>query len=541
MRENAFLRAYREAPGNTKWQALPAPIGAPLPPVPHVNPWEDTVLGWEIGGGGAVTDVTISANDRCEHMLLLGKTGQGKSNHLRYLINQDIYSGRGLCILDAHGALISDVLQAIPFWREDDVIYLDAADDDYPWGLNFFQAPRGASPRETSLLIDGVLQAFEKGWGGGWAGSAETWLKVCAWTFMENRRGTMAMIPRLLTDRDYRDAFLPRIRDPFTRDKWRAAVHPKTGEIRGEELTPILTRLYKFLGNPLIANIVGQERTTLDFDTWMAAGKIVLIKLPEGGRYGIGREAVQLLGTMILQLIVHAGYGREEGSVLWSVYGDEFQHYITPDIPEILQNLRKYGVGMVLATQSLANVTDPEIRERLLGAGSLIAYQVTEKDARIVAGAFREGLRLPEDYRYDREGYLQYHRPGKAEVADRLANLRTLLGVGRSLVRTNAGEFAVQTPDMDTRVLDARLRANRSRVIQHSRERYCRPRFQVEREIRRVLLPDEEGDDRGYAASAGPPVAEPVDPPAPVVVPPASRTRRRGVIAPLPEEDAGSP
>lgn len=549
MPSRAFHERYARLP--TYRYAPPPGSVSTSPPVLPPNPWADTVFGWQVGRDGNATydcaadafiDVTISANDRCEHTLLLGKTGQGKSNTMRYLISQDVRAGRGCCVLDPHGKLIEDVLRTIPFGRENDVIYLDAADDDHPFGLNFFQAPRGASPREKSLLIDGILQAFEKGWGRGWAGSAETWLKVCAWTFMENRRGTMAMIPRLLTDRDYREAFLPRIRDPFTRDKWRAAVNMRTGEIRGEEITPILTRLYKFLGNPLIANIVGQEKTTLDFDMWMAAGKIVLIKLPEGGRDGIGKEAVQLLGTMILQLIVNAGYGREEGSVLWPVYCDEFQHYVTPDIPEILQNLRKYGVGLTLATQSFANIADPDIRDRLLGAGSLIAYQVTEKDARVVAGAFREGMRLLEDYRYDREGNVEYHRPGKAEIADRLANLRTLLGVGKSLVRTNTGEYVVQTPDMDATPLREGLRAKRSQIIQGSREQYCRPRFLVERELRRALVPEEGGDAEdngtGNEAHNAVPSGAPSVIVTPSVPPPATpRTRRRGVIAPLPEEE----
>ncbi len=275
MRENAFLRAYRGAPGNTRRTTKGEPRAVPLPPVPVPNPWDDTVIGRRVGSdglreddpeAGMFADVTITAREQYKHILLLRKNNQGKSNALRHLIDQDVRCGRGLCVLGPHGKLIEDVLRAIPFWREDDVIYLDAADDDWPWGLNFFETPCGASPREKSQRIDQILQAFEKGGGGGWAGSGETWLKVCAWTFMENRRGTMAMIPRLLTDRDYREAFLPRIRDPFTRDKWRAAATTRTGEIRGEEIAPILTRLYKFLSNPLIANIVGQERTTLDFD-----------------------------------------------------------------------------------------------------------------------------------------------------------------------------------------------------------------------------------------------------------------------------------
>ncbi|MDQ2785506.1 MAG: type IV secretion system DNA-binding domain-containing protein [Chloroflexota bacterium] len=542
MARTALLRYFNEAP-DPAWRTAPPP-SAPLPPLPAVNPWDDTALGVSVGldetGQHDGGDVTIAAADRCEHTLLLGKTGQGKSNMLLQMIAQDARAGRGCCVLDAHGKLVEDALATIPFWREDDVILLDCADDDWPFGLNFFQSPVGATPREKAQLIDQVLQAFAKGWGGGWAGSAETWLKVCAWTFMENRCGTMAMIPRLLTDREYRAAFLSRIQDIATRDRWAAAINPKTGAARIDNLEPILTRLYKFLGNPLVANIVGQEKTTLDFDRWMADGKIVLIKLPEGGKYGIGKEAVGLLGTMLLQLIVQAGYGRAEGSVLWPVYLDEFQHYATPDIPEILQNLRKYGVGCVLSTQSFANVGDEAIRDRLMGAGSVICYQVTEKDARVVAGAFRHGLRLPEDwreevtrhgagpYRYETREMI-YHRPSKAEIADRLANLRTLVGIGRSLVRTNEGEYVVATPNMAREPGgDPRLIASRSLVVRRSRSRYCRPRHLVEREMRRALLPDAKRTGEGDAdcfADVHPVEASPAVSPA--QAPAVTRRRQR--------------
>lgn len=519
MRETKLLELYRAAPGRKELKPKEEPKWVP-PPIPPANPWDDTTLGHSVGIDGmidATTDVTISAKDRCEHTILLGKTGQGKSNMILNMIEQDVRSGRGCCVLDPHGKLVDDALALIPFWREDDVILLDVADDDWPFGLNFFQSPVGASPREKAQLIDQILQAFEKGWGGGWAGSAETWLKVCAWTFMENRTGTMAMIPRLLTDRDYREAFLPRIQDIFTADRWASAINKRTGEAKIDNLDPILTRLYKFLGNPVIANIVGQRKTTLDFDRWMAAGKIVLIKMPEGGKYGIGKEAVQLLGTMVMQLIVQAGYGREEGSVLWPVYADEFQHYVNSDIPEVLQNLRKHGVGLVLATQSFSNIKDEDIRDRLLTAGSVVAYQVTEKDARTVTGAFREGLRLAEDWREEitkekigpyvyETSEMVYHRPNKAEMADRLTNLRTLLGIGRSLVRTNDGEFVALTPNMDRKAGDdPRLKASRSLVVRQSRSRYCRPRHIVEREIRQALLPEENADDADGFDDAPPP------------------------------------
>jgi hypothetical protein len=50
---------------------------------------------------------------RAEHIVILGKTGQGKSFLILNLCLQDIRSGRGFVIFDPHGSLIPLILQAV--------------------------------------------------------------------------------------------------------------------------------------------------------------------------------------------------------------------------------------------------------------------------------------------------------------------------------------------------------------------------------------------------------------------------------------------
>src|SRR5689334_18811988 len=74
----------------------------------------------------------LSAEDRRQHMYVIGKTGTGKSTLLRNLILQDLYAGRGVGLIDPHGDLAHDVLNHAPSWRADHIVYFDAADRDYP-------------------------------------------------------------------------------------------------------------------------------------------------------------------------------------------------------------------------------------------------------------------------------------------------------------------------------------------------------------------------------------------------------------------------
>jgi hypothetical protein len=343
------------------------------------------------------------------------------------------------------------------------------------------------------------VQAFRKSWEGQWATTTGDWLKVIAYTFMDNRHGTMANIPKLLTDDTYRESYMPRLKDLFARQAWEAATNKRTGELAMTDIRPTLLRMRKFLMNPVITNIVGQSKTTLDFPTWMREGKIVLIRLPGDGDEGIGEEGVQLLGTVIMQLILRAAFSRSVGDVLFPVYCDEFQHYVTPDMPKMIMNVRKYGVGLFLATQSFSNIKEEEVRDGLMTVGSLLCYQTSERDARIVAGEFRKGLALPEDWVQVIKGHLidgkrhsyetiEYQRPSKAETASRLANLQPLLGKGRCLVKTNRGEFTVRIPNVEAEPVAGPV-AKRGVIIRESRRNYCRPRHEVEREIRAELLP----------------------------------------------------
>src|SRR5687767_13195752 len=78
----------------------------------------------------------LSDADRRQHVYVVGKTGTGKTTLLRNLIIQDIVQGKGVGLVDPHGDLAHDLLDHIPPWRADDLVYFDPADRDHPVGIN---------------------------------------------------------------------------------------------------------------------------------------------------------------------------------------------------------------------------------------------------------------------------------------------------------------------------------------------------------------------------------------------------------------------
>jgi hypothetical protein len=86
------------------------------------------------------------------------------------------------------------------------------------------------------------------------------------------------------------------------------------------------------------------------------------------------------------------------------VYVDEFQNFTTLSVANMIVELRKYGVGLILANQYLHQL-ESDIRYAVLGnAGTLISFRLGAKDASFIAKEFQPNFKdidlmtLPNPY-----------------------------------------------------------------------------------------------------------------------------------------------
>src|ERR1035437_1216172 len=114
------------------------------------------IIGVRNGWGGD-EPFGLARADRRQHVYAIGKTGAGKTTLLRNLILQDIEAGRGVAVIDPHGDLANDLLDHIPPWRADDLVYFHPADTDHPVGLNLLES---VPEERRSLLASSVLRMF---------------------------------------------------------------------------------------------------------------------------------------------------------------------------------------------------------------------------------------------------------------------------------------------------------------------------------------------------------------------------------------------
>ena len=118
----------------------------------------------------------------------------------------------------------------------------------------------------------------------------------------------------------------------------------------------------------------------------MDVGQILLANLSKGQ---IGEGPAALLGSLLVSHLGLAGLARadteEERRRDFFLYLDEFQTFATLSLANMLSELRKYRVNLVLAHQYLSQL-EPEIRDAVLGnAGTLMTFRLGARDAGVLA------------------------------------------------------------------------------------------------------------------------------------------------------------
>jgi energy-coupling factor transporter ATP-binding protein EcfA2 len=162
--------------------------------------------------------VHFTREDRERHVYIVGKSGSGKSTFLFNLAMADIYAGEGVAVIDPHGDLALDILDAIPRRRVNDVCYLDVTDEERPVGFN--PATR-ILPERRALAAAGIVAAFKHLWSNSWGPRLEHFLFHGIAALVSRRHASLIDLPRIYTDDCFREVVLQHVTDPETLRFWR--------------------------------------------------------------------------------------------------------------------------------------------------------------------------------------------------------------------------------------------------------------------------------------------------------------------------------
>ena len=335
---------------------------------------------------GQQREIYISDEDRMRHLYIIGQTGTGKTALLKSLLYQDIINAKGACVIDPHGDLVDDLLSVIPEHRIDDVIVFDPSDLSQPVALNMLEYDRNR-PEEKTFVVDEILSMFYRLFDKETMGPVfEQYMRNTLLLLMDGSDTTPAVlidVPRVLTDASFRASLLERCSLAPVKQFWSEEAEKVGGEASLENIAPYITSKFaNFISNDYIRPIISQPYSSFSFRDVMDSGKLLFVKLPQGR---IGEINVGLLGMIVIGKLVLSALSRDDISESerrdYYLYLDEFQNFTTDSISKILSEARKYRLGLILAHQYSAQLTD-SIRGAVLGnVGTAFSFRVGIEDA----------------------------------------------------------------------------------------------------------------------------------------------------------------
>jgi hypothetical protein len=328
----------------------------------------------------------IKRADRKRHLYCVGKSGSGKSKLLELLIKEDLDAGKGVGVLDPHGDLVDNCMEFVPKHRIKDVVYFDPADIEFPISFNPLENVDEAYKMQVTL---GFIQIFKKLFGTNWSDRLEHVLRYTVLALLDSPNTTVLSILKMLTDKNYRQNIVSRIKDSVVKNFWVSEFAGWSEKFDAEAITPLLNKVGQFVATNMIRNIIGQPENKINIREIMDNEKILFMKVSKGL---LGEENSSLLGSMIITKLYQAAMSRadekEEFRKDFYFYVDEFQNFATETFAEILSEARKYKLNLTIAHQYMGQVSDLVKKTVFGNVGSIVSFRVGADDANHLAGEY---------------------------------------------------------------------------------------------------------------------------------------------------------
>lgn len=401
----------------------------------------------------------LQGEDRRQHVYAIGKTGTGKSTLLRNMILQDIAAGHGVGIIDPHGDLAEELLDHIPPWRADDLVYFNPADQEHPIGLNLLRSSVPADQRH--LVSSGIVGAFKSIWRDSWGPRLEYLLYAAVAALSECQNVTLLGVQRMLVDSRYRSWVLDQVKDPAVRSFWLMEFAGYDRRFLSEVISPVQNKVGQLFMAAPVRNVLGQVKSKIDMRFMMDDKRIFIANLSKGK---LGADKANMLGALLVTEFQLAAMSRadvpEAGREDFFLYIDEFHNFSTDSFASILSEARKYRLCLTLSHQYMAQLPQDLLDAVLGNVGTIISFRVSDADAQILA----------------REYAGDYTAAQFVELANRQIRVRPLQGG-----RTRAS-FVAQT--LEPLCFGY---GRKEKLLARSRQKYASRRDVVEDKIRRWM------------------------------------------------------
>jgi len=311
--------------------------------------------------------IRLDPEDRKIHMHVIGASGSGKSKFLESMIRGDLENHQGFALLDPHGTLYNDVLNycaRFPASVPRDIILVNVSAGDRIVGFNPFQK---ASAGSVSVQVDRRIAATMHAWNVETTDQSPTLERTLRliYTVMLDQNLPLSQMHHLIDfdARQIRKQFIDKLQTPLIQTEWRELQQLKAREWR-DEILSAKNRLFRFLTSPPLTRFMGLPERTLDLKAIMEDGKVLLVNLAPSDQ--LSEENARVFGALLVNEFFEVARRRQKDALgrdpkPYYLYMDEFQNFVSLDIVDMLDQVRKFGLFMILAHQRFGQLDDNTI------------------------------------------------------------------------------------------------------------------------------------------------------------------------------------
>jgi hypothetical protein len=234
-----------------------------------------------------------------------------------------------------------------------------------------------------------MLSVFKHLWNESWGPRLEHILRNTLLALLDQPQATLADILKLLDDTSFRRQAVRNIKNFQVRRFWENEYEGYPARFRTEAIAPVQNKVGAFLADPVLNRILTQPQSSFRLREVMDQRKILLVNLAKGI---IGEDTAALLGALIVARFGLAALSRadlpEQERQDYFLYLDEFHNFTTLSLADMLSDLRKYRLNLILAHQYLTQLSTL-MRDAILGnVGTLISFRIGAVDADLLAPEF---------------------------------------------------------------------------------------------------------------------------------------------------------
>lgn len=297
---------------------------------------------------------------------IIGAAGYGKSYYLRHLIDQLVVHHQPFGVIDPHREIYEYALWRLrrAGVRPERIVPVDPGDDRYAVGFNPLSCGL-SDPGETASM---VLEAFLKAWGAGSFDATPRLEGVLRGMFRLLIESNLTLLEGYdflnVDNASFRKALRSRVSDRMIQQDWEEFEKLAKAE-KLKTVESSRNRLRRVLQAAPLQLMLAQTRNTLDLRAVLDDGKYLLANLGSIS----APETQRLIGALLVNGIFHAAKQRNSRRRRdWFLICDEFGEFATRDFANSLDQLRKFGVHMVLAHQRLRQLEreDAEVLSAVL-------------------------------------------------------------------------------------------------------------------------------------------------------------------------------